>query len=34
MPKFGIKNTLIRYFWARIFKENIVMFEISNLEFV
>ena len=28
MPKFGTKNALIGYFWARILK-NIVIFEIS-----
>ena len=33
MAKFGIKNTLIRYLWTRIFKENIVIFEISTLGF-
>ena len=33
MSKFGSKNVLFRYFWARISK-SIVIFEISTLEFV
>ena len=33
MTKFGIKNALFGYFWARILK-NIVIFEISTLKFV
>ena len=33
MPKFGTKNALFGYFWARILK-NIVIFEISTLKFV
>ena len=33
MPKFGTKNALFGYFWARILK-NYCHIEISNLEFV
>ena len=33
MSKFGSKNVLFGYFWARISK-SIVIFEISTLEFV
>ena len=32
-PKFGTKNALFGYFWARILK-NYVIFEFSTLEFV
>ena len=35
MPKFGTKNALFAYFWARILKNYYhVMFEISTLKFV
>ena len=33
-PKFWIKNALCGYFWVRIFKNAIVIFEINTLEFV
>ena len=33
MPKFGIKDALLGYFWARI-KKKIVVFEINTLEFM
>ena len=33
MPKFGTKNALFGYFWARIKKKTIVIFEIRTLEF-
>ena len=33
MPKFGTKNTLFGYFWARILK-IIIIFEITTLKFV
>ena len=33
IPKFGTKNALLEYFWARILK-TIVIFEISTLKFV
>ena len=33
MPKFGTKIALFEYFWAGIC-ENILIFEISTLEFV
>ena len=32
MPKFGTKNALFGYFWARILKKAIVIFEISTLK--
>ena len=32
--KFGTKNALFQYFWARIFKKLVVMFEISTLKFL
>ena len=34
MPKFGTKSALFRYFWARILKKTIVIFEISTFELV
>ena len=34
MPKFGTKNALFGYIWARIKKKTIVIFEISTLKFV
>ena len=34
MPKFGTKNALFGYFWTKIIKKTIVIFEISTLEFV
>ena len=34
MPKFGTKNAIIGYFWARILKLTIVIFEVSTIEFV
>ena len=34
MPKFGTKNALFGYFWARILKKSIVMFEIRTLKFL
>ena len=33
MPKFGTKNALFGYFWARILK-SFVIYEISTLKFV
>ena len=34
MPKFGTKNAIIGYFWARILKLTIVIFEVRTIEFV
>ena len=34
MPKFGTKDALFGYFWARISKKTVVIFEISTLKFV
>ena len=34
MPKFGTKSALFGYFWARILKKTIVIFEISAFELV
>ena len=34
MPKFGTKNAVFGYFWARIYKGIIVIFEINTLKFV
>ena len=34
IAKFSTKSALFRYFWAGIFKKNIVIFEINTLKFV
>ena len=34
MPKFETKNALFGYFWARIKKKTIAIFEISTFQFV
>ena len=33
-PKFGTKNVLFGYFWARILRPTAAIFEISTLKFV
>ena len=34
MPKYETTNALFGYFWARIFKKTIAIFEINTLEVV
>ena len=34
MPKFGIKNTLLRYFWAEIFKKLLSYLKSANCKFL
>ena len=34
IPKFGTKNAFFGYFWARILKKAIVIFEINTHKFV